>query len=251
MSAAADTIRVVIPLTIRKRNVIAKKKLPYRTASGLLYDSGDFSGNMTKMVEASDWKRDAFWNAARLRLGHRATTFAARLAPHNRTASPWAWLVSVPNLLHLLNTLAQDPTAHPDLPAIAAAVDDPVADYAIVPTWKLAAEAARDLKVVLCGEGGDELFAGYDPFKALAAARRTCATVIPASTGCTNFSFCTRSQYGPSRAPSPPGRNGRQRSVKNSSGSRRKRRNCAPGIHECGPGARWSASSSVIVMASF
>ena len=72
-------------------------------------------------VEASDWKRDAFWNAARLRLGHRATTFAARLAPHNRTASPWAWLVSVPNLLHLLNTLAQDPTAHPDLPAIAAA----------------------------------------------------------------------------------------------------------------------------------
>lgn len=51
------------------------------------------------------------------------------------------------------------------LPAIAAAVDDPVADYAIVPTWKLAAEAARDLKVVLCGEGGDELFAGYGRYR--------------------------------------------------------------------------------------
>src|SRR4029077_15737644 len=37
-------------------NVIPKKKLPYRTASGLLYDSGDFAGNMKRMVEAADWK---------------------------------------------------------------------------------------------------------------------------------------------------------------------------------------------------
>ena len=41
---------------IRQMNVIARKKLPYRTASGLLYDSGDFTGNMRKMVEAADWK---------------------------------------------------------------------------------------------------------------------------------------------------------------------------------------------------
>ena len=47
------------------------------------------------------------------------------------------------------------------LPEIAAAMDDPAADYAIVPTYKLAREASRDLKVILCGEGGDELFAGY------------------------------------------------------------------------------------------
>ena len=32
------------------------KKLPYRTASGLLYDSGDFAGNMKRMIEAADWK---------------------------------------------------------------------------------------------------------------------------------------------------------------------------------------------------
>lgn len=53
------------------------------------------------------------------------------------------------------------------LPAIAAAMDDPAADYAIVPTFKLAAEAARDVKVVLCGEGGDELFAGYGRYRAV------------------------------------------------------------------------------------
>lgn len=51
------------------------------------------------------------------------------------------------------------------LPEIAADVDDPCADYAILPTWKLAREAAKDVKVVLTGEGGDELFAGYGRYR--------------------------------------------------------------------------------------
>jgi asparagine synthase (glutamine-hydrolysing) len=51
------------------------------------------------------------------------------------------------------------------LPAIAAAVDDPAADYAIVPTFKLAQVARRSVKVVLSGEGGDELFAGYGRYR--------------------------------------------------------------------------------------
>ncbi len=41
---------------LRQKNVIPKKKLPYRTASGLLYDSGDFAGNMNRMIEVADWK---------------------------------------------------------------------------------------------------------------------------------------------------------------------------------------------------
>ncbi|MFP6729191.1 MAG: asparagine synthase (glutamine-hydrolyzing) [Alphaproteobacteria bacterium] len=50
------------------------------------------------------------------------------------------------------------------LPKVAAALDDPIADYAALPTFKLAA-AASDLKVVLTGEGGDELFAGYGRYR--------------------------------------------------------------------------------------
>lgn len=51
------------------------------------------------------------------------------------------------------------------LPQTAAALDDPTADYAVLPTFKLA-EAARDtLTVVLTGEGGDELFAGYGRYR--------------------------------------------------------------------------------------
>ncbi len=52
------------------------------------------------------------------------------------------------------------------LPKIARHMDDPVADYAVLPTWKLAeAAAARNIKVVLTGEGGDELFAGYGRYR--------------------------------------------------------------------------------------
>ncbi len=52
------------------------------------------------------------------------------------------------------------------LPEIVAAMDDPTMDYAIIPTWFLARRARQDVKVVLCGEGGDELFAGYPRYRA-------------------------------------------------------------------------------------
>ena len=52
------------------------------------------------------------------------------------------------------------------LPKIASVVDDPTADYAILPTYKLAACARSEgLKVVLSGEGGDELFGGYGRYR--------------------------------------------------------------------------------------
>jgi asparagine synthase (glutamine-hydrolysing) len=52
------------------------------------------------------------------------------------------------------------------LPAAAAAMDDPAADYAVLPTYKLAQAArADDLKVILSGEGGDEMFAGYGRYR--------------------------------------------------------------------------------------
>src|SRR5579883_2389828 len=54
------------------------------------------------------------------------------------------------------------------LPEIAAAMDDPAADYAVLPTYKLAATArAAGLKVILSGEGGDELFAGYGRYRSV------------------------------------------------------------------------------------
>ncbi len=50
-------------------------------------------------------------------------------------------------------------------PQVAAALDDPTTDYACLPTWKLAEAAKDSLTVVLSGEGGDELFAGYGRYR--------------------------------------------------------------------------------------
>jgi carbon-monoxide dehydrogenase large subunit len=41
---------------IRRRNLIARRTLPHRTATGLTYDSGDFAGNLARVVEMADWR---------------------------------------------------------------------------------------------------------------------------------------------------------------------------------------------------
>ncbi len=51
------------------------------------------------------------------------------------------------------------------VPEVAWALDDPTADYATLPTWKLAEAAKGTLTVVLTGEGGDELFGGYGRYR--------------------------------------------------------------------------------------
>jgi asparagine synthase (glutamine-hydrolysing) len=51
------------------------------------------------------------------------------------------------------------------LPQLAVYLDDPTTDYALLPTWRLAEAASEDVKVVLSGEGGDEMFAGYGRYR--------------------------------------------------------------------------------------
>lgn len=48
------------------------------------------------------------------------------------------------------------------IPRIMWYLDDPVADPALVPLYFVAAEARKHVKVVLSGEGADELFGGYN-----------------------------------------------------------------------------------------
>src|SRR2546430_14880638 len=47
------------------------------------------------------------------------------------------------------------------LPRIIWQLDDPMADAAAIPLWFAAREARKHVKVVLSGEGADELFGGY------------------------------------------------------------------------------------------
>jgi asparagine synthase (glutamine-hydrolysing) len=47
------------------------------------------------------------------------------------------------------------------------ALDEPIGDSSLVPTYALSKFTRRHVTVALAGDGGDELFAGYDPFRAL------------------------------------------------------------------------------------
>ncbi|WP_027521994.1 asparagine synthase (glutamine-hydrolyzing) [Bradyrhizobium sp. Ec3.3] len=53
------------------------------------------------------------------------------------------------------------------IPQVLSKLDEPLGDPSIVPTYLLSAFTRAQATVALSGDGGDELFAGYDPFRAL------------------------------------------------------------------------------------
>jgi asparagine synthase (glutamine-hydrolysing) len=104
-----------------------------------------------------------------------STTVASRLAEQRLTsyrtftaAFPGSDMDESASAAHTAATLGfpHQPVAVPDsvgedFEAIVAALDEPFADPSAFPTWYLAREVSRHVKVVLAGDGGDELFAGY------------------------------------------------------------------------------------------
>jgi asparagine synthase (glutamine-hydrolysing) len=59
------------------------------------------------------------------------------------------------------------PDAVEILPRLAWHYDEPMADSSALPTWYLAQLTRRHVTVALSGDGGDELFAGYDRYRAV------------------------------------------------------------------------------------
>lgn len=65
---------------------------------------------------------------------------------------------------------------HPEcvqvLPELARRFGEPFADSSAIPTYYVARETAKHVKVALSGDGGDELFSGYERYEALRMAAR-------------------------------------------------------------------------------
>ncbi len=75
--------------------------------------------------------------------------------------------LSVQDCLGLINDIYHD-------------LDEPMADSSLVPSFLMCRLAREEVTVALGGDGADELFAGYDPFKALRMARLY-SRVVPKS----------------------------------------------------------------------
>jgi len=65
------------------------------------------------------------------------------------------------------------------VPEVLRRLDEPLGDASLLPTYLLCGFARRHVTVALSGDGGDELFAGYDTFAALKHARLYRALMPP------------------------------------------------------------------------
>jgi asparagine synthase (glutamine-hydrolysing) len=89
------------------------------------------------------------------------------------------------------------------LPEIVGKLDEPMGDSSLIPTYLLCRETRKHVTVALAGDGGDELFAGYDPFRALGMASlydrfiprkvhkaiRTAVAILPSTHSNMSFDF--------------------------------------------------------------
>ncbi|MBI1795702.1 MAG: asparagine synthase (glutamine-hydrolyzing) [Candidatus Eisenbacteria bacterium] len=101
--------------------------------------------------------------AARV-LGRAFPTFSMRIAHRGYDESALARAVAT-SIGAEHHELVMDAAAGAEaLDAFAAEMDQPLGDPSVLPTWALARLASAHVPVVLTGEGGDELFAGYPTY---------------------------------------------------------------------------------------
>jgi asparagine synthase (glutamine-hydrolysing) len=109
-------------------------------------------------------------------------TFTVRVDSEDIDESPLAKLVAerYGTRHHVLQVTTD---LENDLPKVVAAYDDPFSDPSAIPTYLISREARRHVKVVINGDGGDEVFAGYRRHRAifLFSRYRSLFSAIPAN----------------------------------------------------------------------
>jgi asparagine synthase (glutamine-hydrolysing) len=102
--------------------------------------------------------------AARAMTGERIHTYSVKFADPRYDESRYAEAVTrdIPTQHHVVT--ADEPALERALHVVSGALAEPVGDPAILPTYLLAEAAREHVKVVLSGEGADELFGGYPTY---------------------------------------------------------------------------------------
>ncbi len=93
-------------------------------------------------------------------------TFSIGFVEESFDESPWAQLAAERLGTEHVSQKFSGQDCLDLIPAAAAQLDEPFADPSFLPTLLLSRFTRRHVKVALAGDGGDELFAGYDPFLA-------------------------------------------------------------------------------------
>jgi asparagine synthase (glutamine-hydrolysing) len=94
----------------------------------------------------------------------RIHTYAVRFTESGYDESPYAEAVThaIASVHHVVT--ADDESLGRALDVVSRSLAEPLGDPAVLPTFLLAEAARRDVKVILSGEGADELFGGYPTY---------------------------------------------------------------------------------------
>ncbi len=96
----------------------------------------------------------------------RLQTFNVAMPEARYDEGPWAQ-VAADHIGAEHHTLRAEPHVEDDLQRLIATHGEPTADSSVLPTFWLSQAARRHVTVALSGDGGDELFGGYDRYRAL------------------------------------------------------------------------------------
>ncbi|PYO83654.1 MAG: hypothetical protein DMD65_05080 [Gemmatimonadetes bacterium] len=138
--------------------------------------------------------------AARVKAGEQIHTYSVRFTEPGYDESPHAEAVThhIRTIHHVVT--ADDAALERAFDVVTGSLAEPVGDPAILPTYLLAAAAREHVKVVLSGEGADELFGGYPTYLGHKAAGwyrripgrslvRALVNRLPSSTGKVTLEF--------------------------------------------------------------
>ncbi|MEX0745753.1 MAG: asparagine synthase (glutamine-hydrolyzing) [Phycisphaeraceae bacterium] len=104
-------------------------------------------------------------------MGERAQTFSVGF--EDPTYNELRWARRVANHLHVSHEHELLPPHVADrFDHLMQFMDDPIGDFSIFPTYLVSQHARRQVTVALSGDGGDELFGGYETYLAQARARQ-------------------------------------------------------------------------------